>query len=167
VFGGAGPDFDYGNFIFGTSEAETAQQVVFRFDVEVMSPDRWIDQASLHQDWYEGGFYSSDGFLALFSSEQDYWLETKLRDDSHGGANLLIDSSNYDVFQNTIVSADLRPTRRLSVETTAWMTGGAFLDSFVVDFNLVPEPSSLALAVCVFVAAGGCMVCTRLRGAVE
>jgi hypothetical protein len=138
--------------LFGRSLPATLQHITLSFDVSTVDPNTFINLIGVHS------YPEYGGFMSLFFNQipdGQYQITTSVKHlgTSYGSASFSEVPGQIFVPQsssaNLLANADT-----LSVTTSVWLYNGETIRSFVLGFNLVPEPGSFLL-VCVGLIGAG------------
>jgi hypothetical protein len=135
-------------------------RVVIRFDVSTIDPNARIDGLAQSSYRYQGGFYYPFGPEPYppFGEEPPnatYYLRTSADDGGASVASLSIDQSTVPTgYDQRLDSESFSPRQKLSIQSEVWLQGGAGIETFLLDFNVirVPEPASAMLVIVGLVA---------------
>jgi len=127
----------------GQSQPNTIQRITLTFDVSTIDPNTFIDQVGEYSNPSYGGFNAS-GF-SNYQGQYEITTTVKHLGSTYATTNFQEQPGGTWAVQNASASLTSK-TNSLSVTSTVWLYNGATIDSFVLGFNLVPEPPSGLIA---------------------
>ena len=127
------------NPLRGQSLPDKGQRITLTFDVSTIDPNTFIDLVGVYSNPSYGGFHASGN--SNYQGRYQIFTLASHSDSIYGGG--VFDELPGGAWGTQSASGPLiAKTNSLSVQTTIMLDNGATLDSFVLGFNLVPEPLS-------------------------
>jgi hypothetical protein len=128
----------------GYSQPDTIQRITLTFDVSTIDANTFIDQFGEYSNPGYGGFYTS-GF-SNYQGQYEITTTVEHLGSLYGTTNFQEQPGGAWGVQNASAFLTSK-TNSLSVTSTIWLYNGTTIDSFVLEFNVVPEPTSAFLTV--------------------
>jgi hypothetical protein len=124
-----------------SADVGRGQMVTVSFDVAVTDTNQRINGISESSYSYWQGFQSLSGNNPPASAI--YYLRTTALDGATPLATLNIDQSNAPgFFTRESDTESFAPRQQITVEARLWLQDGVQMNTYVLDFNVVPEPAS-------------------------
>lgn len=129
------------------------QRLKLQFDVTVLDPNGSITEIS------QISYPTYDSFGPIPIGTAEYEMTTVAIDGGPVGTAHFEELPDT-IFAEKVASSNLPGATQLTVSTTIWLYNGARVNSFVIGFQVIPEPNSLGLGLA---GALGLVVARRSR----